>query len=73
MYYRPDGTSSYVTMVHVTATLDGRSGGVVLTDRMSDAVAQAAGQSPSAAAALSALHQFLDRPTIDRLRGRYSG
>src|SRR5205814_8184833 len=35
---------------------------------MSAAAAQAAGQSPSAAAALSALHQFLDRPTIDRLR-----
>src|SRR5436190_16516062 len=31
MYYRPDGTSSYVTMLHLTATLDGRSGGIVLT------------------------------------------
>jgi DNA-binding MarR family transcriptional regulator len=27
-----------------------------------------AGQSPSAAAALSALHQFLDHPTLDQLR-----
>ena len=41
---------------------------LVLTDQMSDAAARAAGQSASAAAALSALHQFLDRPTIDRLR-----
>jgi Protein of unknown function (DUF3224) len=31
MYYRSDGTSSYVTLLHLTATLDGRSGGVVLT------------------------------------------
>ncbi len=54
--------------------MDGREANVlgalalVLTDRMSQAAAQAADQSPSAAAALSALHQFLDRPTIDRLR-----
>lgn len=54
--------------------MDGREANVLgalalaLTDRMSEAAAQAAGQSPSAAAALSALHQFLDRPTIDRLR-----
>lgn len=31
MYYRPDGTSSYVTLLHLTATLDGRSGGFALT------------------------------------------
>ena len=31
LYYRPDGTSSYVTLLHLVATLDGRSGGVVLT------------------------------------------
>jgi DNA-binding MarR family transcriptional regulator len=37
---------------------------LVLTDR----IAGAAEQSPSAAAALTALHQFLDRPTVDRLR-----
>jgi DNA-binding MarR family transcriptional regulator len=41
---------------------------LVITDRTSDAIAAAAGQSVSAAAALSALHHFLDRPTIDRLR-----
>ncbi len=39
-----------------------------ITDRASAAVAAAAGQSLSAAAALSALHHFLDRPTLDQLR-----
>lgn len=41
---------------------------LVITDQTSQAVAAAAGQSVSAAAALSALHHFLDRPTIDQLR-----
>ena len=40
----------------------------MIADRTSDAVAGAAGRSDSAAAALSALLHFLDRPTIDRLR-----
>jgi DNA-binding MarR family transcriptional regulator len=40
----------------------------VVTDRVDDAVAGASGRSVSAAAALSALHHFLDRPTLDRLR-----
>jgi hypothetical protein len=30
MYYRPDGTSSYVTLMRVTGTLDGRGGSFVL-------------------------------------------
>jgi DNA-binding MarR family transcriptional regulator len=41
---------------------------LVLADQTAGAVAGVAGQSASAAAALSALHQFLDRPTIERLR-----
>lgn len=41
---------------------------LVVADRTADAVAAAAGQSTTAGAALSALHHFLDRPTIDRLR-----
>lgn len=41
---------------------------LVITDQTAQAVAAAAGQSISAAAALSALHQFLDRPTLDQLR-----
>jgi DNA-binding MarR family transcriptional regulator len=41
---------------------------LVITDQSAGAIAAAAGQSASAAAALSALDQFLDRPTIDRLR-----
>jgi len=41
---------------------------LVITDQTAAATAAAAGQSPSAAAALSALHHFLDRPTLDRLR-----
>jgi DNA-binding MarR family transcriptional regulator len=41
---------------------------LVITDQAAGAIAAAAGQSASAAAALSALDQFLDRPTIDRLR-----
>jgi len=39
-----------------------------ITDRTASAVAAAAGQNVSAAAALSALHHFLDRPTLDQLR-----
>ena len=30
MFYRPDGTSSYVTLMHITGTLDGRAGSFVL-------------------------------------------
>lgn len=41
---------------------------LVVTDLTAERAATAAGQSPSAAAALTALDQFLDRPTIDRLR-----
>jgi DNA-binding MarR family transcriptional regulator len=37
-------------------------------DRMTDAVTEATGTSASAATALSALHHFLDGPTIDLLR-----
>jgi DNA-binding MarR family transcriptional regulator len=39
-----------------------------IADRSAEAVAAAAGQSLSAATALSALHHFLDRPTLDSLR-----
>ena len=41
---------------------------LVVADRMADAVAGAAGHSVTAATALSALHHFLDRPSIDLLR-----
>ncbi len=41
---------------------------LVITDQATDAIAAAAGRSESAAAALSALLQFLDRPTVDLLR-----
>jgi DNA-binding MarR family transcriptional regulator len=41
---------------------------VALADLTEAATARAAGQSVSAAAALSALHHFLDRPSLDRLR-----
>jgi DNA-binding MarR family transcriptional regulator len=40
---------------------------LLVADQMSAAVAAQAGGSGSAAAALSALHTFLDGPTIDRL------
>jgi hypothetical protein len=30
MYYRPDGTSTYVTLMHVTGSLGGRSGTFLL-------------------------------------------
>src|SRR5215831_6435590 len=30
MFYRADGTSSYVTLMHITGTLDGRGGSFVL-------------------------------------------
>ena len=39
-----------------------------VADRTSDAVGDAAGQSQTAAIALSALHHFLDDPSIDLLR-----
>jgi DNA-binding MarR family transcriptional regulator len=41
---------------------------LVIADQTAQTVAAAAGQSVSAAAALSALHHFLDRPTLDQLR-----
>jgi DNA-binding MarR family transcriptional regulator len=41
---------------------------LVIADETEDAVAVAAGRSDSAAAALSALLHFLDRPSVDRLR-----
>ncbi|MGI9008880.1 MAG: MarR family winged helix-turn-helix transcriptional regulator [Streptosporangiaceae bacterium] len=41
---------------------------LVVTDQATDAIAAAAGRSESAAAALSALLHFLDRPSVDRLR-----
>ncbi len=41
---------------------------LVIAYQMTDAVAAAAGRSESAAAALSALLHFLDRPSVDRLR-----
>ncbi len=31
LYYRADGTSSYVILMHVDGTLDGRAGGFVLS------------------------------------------
>lgn len=39
-----------------------------VADKMSDAVTEAAGTSPTAAAALSALYHFLDRPSLEVLR-----
>lgn len=41
---------------------------LVVADRVTDAVGEAAGQSVTAGAALSALLHFLDRPSIDLLR-----
>lgn len=41
---------------------------LVVSDRMSDAMAGAAGQSETAAATLSALHHLVERPSIDLLR-----
>ena len=41
---------------------------LVIADRMADVMAEAGGRPESAAAALSALLHFLDRPTVDRLR-----
>lgn len=40
----------------------------MIADRTSEAVGEAAGQSETAAIALSALHHFLDDPSVDRLR-----
>jgi DNA-binding MarR family transcriptional regulator len=42
--------------------------GMVIADRSAEAIARAAGLSETAATALSAMHHFLDRPSIDTLR-----
>ncbi len=41
---------------------------LVIADQAADAVAEAAGRSESAAAALSALLHFLDQPSVDKMR-----
>jgi DNA-binding MarR family transcriptional regulator len=41
---------------------------LAVSDRTSDALGDASGQSATAAIALSALHNFLDDPSVDRLR-----
>jgi DNA-binding MarR family transcriptional regulator len=41
---------------------------LVIADRTADAMAEAGGRPESAAAALSALLHFLDRPSVDQLR-----
>jgi DNA-binding MarR family transcriptional regulator len=41
---------------------------LAVSDRTSDALGDASGQSSTAAIALSALHQFLEEPSLDRLR-----
>ena len=41
---------------------------LAVADRTAEAVGEAAGQSQSAAIALSALHHFLGEPSLDRLR-----
>ncbi len=41
---------------------------LLISDSTSDSVAAVVGHSDTAAAALSAMDQFLDRPTLDRLR-----
>ncbi|MEP6527408.1 MAG: MarR family transcriptional regulator [Nocardioidaceae bacterium] len=41
---------------------------LVIADRTADAIEDSSRQSPTAAAALSALHQFLGTPSIDLLR-----
>jgi DNA-binding MarR family transcriptional regulator len=41
---------------------------LIVADQMADATASAAGRTDSAPAALAALHHFLDRPSVDRLR-----
>jgi DNA-binding MarR family transcriptional regulator len=41
---------------------------LVVADRMTDALRETSGQSPTTATALSALHDFLDDPSVDLLR-----
>lgn len=45
MFYRPDGTSSYVTLMHITGTLDGHPGSFALQGRGSYDGTAARGQS----------------------------
>jgi DNA-binding MarR family transcriptional regulator len=63
-----DGAGSQVSPgLDRTANLLGALS-LVVADRMADAMAAAGGRPESAAAALSALLHFLDRPTVDLLR-----
>jgi DNA-binding MarR family transcriptional regulator len=61
-----DGAGGQVSLDRGANVLGALS--LIIADQTADAVAEAAGRSESAAAALSALLHFLDRPTIDLLR-----
>lgn len=50
MFYAADGTSSYVTLMQITGTLDGRSGSFVLTGSGNYDGTTAAGESGSSPA-----------------------
>jgi DNA-binding MarR family transcriptional regulator len=56
----PDGLDGPANVVGALA--------LIVADQMADATAEAAGRADSAPAALAALHHFLDRPSVDRLR-----
>jgi DNA-binding MarR family transcriptional regulator len=60
---RPESAISLGRAANVFGALS-----LVIADQAADAVAGAAGRSESAAAALSALLHFLDRPSVDLLR-----
>src|SRR5439155_4405426 len=64
---RTASTTSLAEAVDRAANLLGALA-LVLADRTDDAIGGAAGQSTTAATALSALYHFLDRPSVDRLR-----
>ncbi len=60
---RPSGDDASAHQANVLGAL-----ALAVADQTAQAVVTATGQSATAAAALSALHEFLDRPTLDQIR-----
>jgi hypothetical protein len=73
LYYRPDGTSTYVTLMSLRGTLDGRSGSLVLagegsydgsTARMRSQVIDATGELSGLSGTASSTSTHADYPQM---------
>jgi DNA-binding MarR family transcriptional regulator len=63
---RPSGSSGGEASAHQANVLGALA--LAVADETAQSVVTATGQSVTAAAALSALHEFLERPTLDQIR-----